>query len=125
MLMVELPIFAAERQDPRIAAKLAERAGVDAEREAMRREHLQMLEADHAELQRLDRALERQRVTVLPLASERVDLAMGAYRGGRGSLVDVLAARRERIETELKTIVMEGERRAMAARLHFAYGDER
>jgi outer membrane protein TolC len=122
MLMVELPLFAQDRQDPQIAAKVAQRAGLDAEREAMRRELAQMLDSEWAELDRLDRALERQRKTVLPLADERVELAMGAYRGGSGSLSDVLTARRERIETELKTIAREGERRQMAARLHFAYG---
>jgi outer membrane protein TolC len=123
MLMVELPVFAADRQDPKIAAKAAERAAVDAERAAMAREHLQMLEADVAELERLDRALARQRDTVLPLARERIDLATAAYRGGQGALMDVVTARRERVEAELKTIALEGERMATAARLHFAAGE--
>jgi outer membrane protein TolC len=122
MLMVDLPIFADRRQDPAIAAKVSERAGIDAEREAMGRELESMLDEDIAMLQRLDRALARQRDVLLPLAHERVELAMGAYRGGQGSLVDVIGARRERVETELKTVAMEGERQAVAARLHYAYG---
>ena len=48
------------------------------------------------------------RDTLLPLAIERVELALGAYRGGTGSLIDVVAARRERVEIELKTIALEG-----------------
>ena len=122
MLMVDLPIFQDRRQDPLLAARLAQRAGIDAERDAMARELTRMLDDDLAMLQRLDRALARQRDTLQPLANERVELAMAAYRGGTGSLVDVVAARRERVETELKTIAMEGERHAVAARLHHAYG---
>ena len=125
MLMVELPVFADRRQDPRIAARVAERAGIEAEREARAREHAAMLDADLAEVERLDRAIARQYDVVRPLADERIELAMAAYRGGQGSLLDAIAARRDRVEAELKAIALEGERRTVAARLHYAYGENR
>lgn len=117
----DLPVFAASRQDPKIASKLAEREGLDAERESVLREHAAMLEADFAEYQRLVNAVKRQREILLPLAGERVDLAMASWRGGKGELVDLVMARRERIDAELMAIALEGERRQMAARLHYAY----
>ncbi len=119
----DLPVFAASRQDPRIAASLAQREGLDAEREAVLREHAAMLEGDFAEYQRLVSAVKRQREVLLPLAGEKVDLAMAGWRGGRGDLVDLAMARRERIDTELMAIALEGERQQMAARLHFAYSE--
>ncbi len=119
----DLPVFAATRQDPKISAKLAERAGLDAEREAVMREHAAMLEKDLAEYQRLDNAVRRQRQVLLPLASEKVDLAMAAWRGGKGELVDLVMARRELIDADLEAIALEGARRQMAAQLHFAYSD--
>jgi outer membrane protein, heavy metal efflux system len=119
----DLPVFAANRQDPRISAKLAERAGLDAEREAVMREHAAMLETDLAEYQRLDKAVRRQREVLLPLASERVALALAAWRGGKGELVDLVMARREVINADLEAIALEGARQQMAARLHFAYSD--
>ncbi len=119
----DLPVFAASRQDPKIAAKLAERAGLDAEREAVMREHAAMLETDLAEYQRLDNAVKRQYQVLLPLASEKVDLALAAWRGGKGELVDLVMARREFIDADLEAITLEGERRQMGARLHFAYSD--
>jgi cobalt-zinc-cadmium efflux system outer membrane protein len=119
----DLPVFSATRQDPQISAKLAERAGLDAEREAVMREHLAMLEKDLAEYQRLDNAVRRQRQVLLPLASEKVDLAMAAWRGGKGELVDLVMARRELIDADLKAIALEGARQQMAAQLHFAYSD--
>lgn len=119
----DLPVFAASRQDPRIAARVAEREGLDAEREAVLREHAAMLEADFAEYQRLDRAVKRQRDVLLPLASEKVDLAMAGWRSGKGELVDLVMARREHIDTELRAIALEGERGQAAAQLHYAYSE--
>ncbi len=119
----DLPAFAVTRQDPKIAARLAEREGLDAEREAVMREHAAMLEADFAEYQRLDKAVKRQREVLLPLAGEKVDLALAGWRGGKGDLVNLVMARRERIDAELMAIALEGERKKMAARLHYAYGE--
>lgn len=115
----DLPLFAASRQNPRITARSAERAAFEAEREAVRREHAAMLEADHAEYRRLGRALSRQRETLAPLAAEKAALALAAWRGGRGSLAELSSARRERIEADMKTIELEGARRQLAARLHY------
>ncbi len=119
----DLPVFAATRQDPKIAARLAEREGLDAEREAMMREHASMLEADLAEYQRLDKAVKRQREVLLPLAGEKVNLALADWRGGKGELVNLVMARRERVDAELMAIALEGERKKVAARLHYAYGE--
>ncbi|MHB1075272.1 TolC family protein [Thiobacillus sp.] len=119
----DLPIFPASRQDPKIAAKRAERTGLDAEREATLREHAAVLESDLAEYRRLANAVKRQREVLLPLADEKVELAMAAWRGGKGSLAEVVAARREHIDAELKTIELDGQRRQVAARLYYAYGD--
>ena len=119
----DLPVFAATRQDPKIAARLAEREGLDAEREAVMREHASMLEADFAEYQRLDKAVRRQREVLLPLAGEKVNLALAEWRGGKGDLANLAMARRERIEAELMALALEGERQKMAARLHYAYGE--
>lgn len=122
-LRLDLPVFSGSRQDPQISARQAERTALDAEREAALREHVAMLEADWADYQRLSNASKRQRDILLPLAEEKVRLATAAWRGGKGMLSDVVAARRERIDTELKTIAVEGGRQQMAARLHYAYGD--
>lgn len=122
-LRLDLPVFSGSRQDPMIAARQAERTALDAEREAALREHIAMLDTDWAAYQRFINASRRQREVLLPLAEEKVRLVTAAWRGGKSSLADVIAARRERIETELKSIAVEGERQQMAAQLHYAYGD--
>ncbi len=123
MVGLDLPLFAARRQDPDIAARHAERTALDAEREATRREHAAMLEADLVEHERLTKAVARQQGTLLPLAQEKMTLALAAWRGGKGDLAEVIAARRERIERELEAIALDGERRATAAKLHYTYGE--
>ncbi|MBY0339598.1 MAG: TolC family protein [Rhodocyclaceae bacterium] len=122
-LRLDLPVFSGSRQGPQIAARQAERSALDAEREATLREHIAMLDVDWADYQRLSNASKRQRDILLPLAEEKVRLTTAAWRGGKGMLADVVAARRERIDTELKAIAVEGERQQMAARLHYAYGE--
>ena len=119
----DLRLFTATRQDPMIAAKRAERIGLDAEREASVREHAAVLDSDLADFERLTSALKRQRDVLLPLAVEKVDLAMADWQGGRGTLSDVINARRERIDAKLKLIQINGERSEMAARLYYAYGE--
>ncbi|MHB8167796.1 MAG: TolC family protein, partial [Sulfuricella sp.] len=118
----DLPVFAARRQNPQIAAKRAELIRIDAERETTMREHAQMLATDLAAYQQLDRAVQRQHASLLPLAQEKVELALAAYRAGQTDLATVIAARSEWIDARLKAIDLEGQRALVAARLHYAYG---
>ncbi|KAB2311466.1 TolC family protein [Betaproteobacteria bacterium SCN2] len=120
----DLPVFPGSRQDPMIAARLAERAGLDAEREAALREQAAALDSELADYERLGNVLRRQNEVLVPLAREKVDLAMADWRGGRGSLADLIAARRERIDAELKAIQLAGARLQMAARLHYSYAEQ-
>ncbi len=121
---IDLPLFTARRQDPRIAAKQAERLGLESEREAMIRAHLDGLEADLADYVRLQRAVTRQRDTLLPLAREKTELTLAEYRSGKTELTAVLAARRERLDEQLKLIDLQGQQSQVAARLHLAYGEQ-
>lgn len=120
---VTLPIFPATRQDPKIAAKHAQLMRLDAEREAMLREHAEVLNDQLAEFQQLDRALLRQQQIVIPLAEEKVSLAMAAYRANKGDLTDVIGARREQAESHLKEVELAGQRAQSAARIVYMYGD--
>jgi outer membrane protein TolC len=120
---VDLPVVAGTRQNPMIASQVAQRAVLDAEREASVREHTAMLEMELSEHQRLQQAEQRYTDVLLPLADEKVALAMARWRSGEGALSEVMAARRARIATRLQAIVTTGELQQSAARLHYAYSD--
>lgn len=119
----DLPMFPGSRQNPTIAARYAELNQVEAEREALTREHAEQLETDLAEYQRQDRAVRRGHDSLLPLAQEKVDLSTASYRAGTGDLATVITARRELIEARLKQIDLEGQRALTIAKLHFTYGE--
>jgi outer membrane protein TolC len=119
----DLPLFPDSRQNPKIAAKQAELSQLEAEREALSREHTQQLENELADYERLNRAVRRNQESLLPLAKEKVELSMASYRSGKGDLSAVVAARRELIEARLKQIDVEEQRALTSARLYFAYGE--
>lgn len=119
----DLPIFAGRRQNPGIAAKQAELDQLDAEREAATREHIQMLDDDLADYQRLDRAVQRSQDSLVPLAEEKVALSLAGYRAGKGDLMTVVSARRELVEARFKQIDAIEQRALVGAQLYFAYGE--
>jgi len=119
---VGLPLFGETRQDPMIAAKAEQLNRVEAEREAMRRDHAAEQENDLAERDALERQLQRTREQQLPLAEQRVALQMGSYRAGKASLASVLSARRDRLDEALKAIDLQNQMAAVTARLYFSYG---
>ena len=120
-LSFDLPVFSGRRQDPLIAAKVAERAALDAEREASTRERNAELAYELADLQRLQLAEQRYQATLIPLAQEKISLSLSAWKGGKGALGEVIAARRELLETRLKAIAVAGELQQLQSRLHFTY----
>ena len=120
----DLPIFAARRQDPLIAAKQAERVGLEAEREDLLRRHTEELERDLAEYERLNRAVTRQRDALLPLLASKLNLLQAGYSADKVTLTDIMSARLESRTVQLQLIELEGQRSLAAARLHFGYGED-
>ena len=57
------------------------------------------------------------------LARERTLATLVAYRGGKASLTDVLAARRAESEAQMQSVEMEREVARMWARINFALPD--
>ncbi|MGY4641044.1 TolC family protein [Pseudomonas sp. TE24901] len=119
----DLPIFPGRRQNPGIAAKQAELDQLDAEREAATREHVQRLDDDLAQYQRLDRAVQRSQESLVPLAEEKVRLSLAGYRAGKADLMSVVGARRELVEARFKQIDALEQRALVGAQLYFAYGE--
>ncbi|KAA0695275.1 TolC family protein [Halopseudomonas laoshanensis] len=122
-LSFDLPVFAGSRQDPKISAERARLEGLEAERQDRLRQLRQELSADLAEFQRLERALDRTEETLLPLADEKVHLAMADYRSGKGELTAVIKAREELVEMHLRLVDLARDRSLTNARLHFSFGD--
>ena len=116
---MDLPLWKGARQDRDVASRVKQLEQARAQREDARRTHdaeVRMLVADWTYAG--ERA-QRYSRTVLPLAQERADLALAAYRGGRGELATVLEARRARTDVELSRLSAELERARAWARLNY------
>ena len=116
-LSMELPLWAAQRQDPQIAARRFELQRIDAEREDMRRRVVGEIEALQADDAQLTSQLDRLTRQSLPLDAERAALQLASYQAGRADLGSVLASRRDAIETRLRRIELQGRQAQVRAQL--------
>jgi len=117
----DLPLFTGSRQGPRINARQHSVEAMEAEQEVMTREHQSELESGMAELDRLNKALERTRSSSIPLATQRAQLELASYKAGTGQLNAVISARRELIEAQLRQIEQQSQLGQLSASLYYAY----
>ena len=105
MLTVEfsigLPLLSRNRQDRGVAARRAERDAVVAEHEDARRLQVEAVRRALAEWHGLKRQVARKEQQALPLAHDRSQVALAAYRGG-GPLQPWLDARRDELELSIE-----------------------
>lgn len=120
---VGLPWNRADRQDRRIAEKLAEASAMRSDRtdrERMLEAELESIAADlTASAQRL-REHEQRRI---PSAHARLDTSQAAYAGGNGSLLDVWQARRAWIDVSLHHEMILADRARALANLAWLTGE--
>jgi outer membrane protein TolC len=124
MFSVDLPIDTPKRQDRDVAARanLLERAR--SESEDARRMHEAEVRTMISDWEISGQRARRFEALLLPLARERMELALAAYRGGRGDLAAVLEARRAEVETQINLLAAELERGRAWARLNHLFPHE-
>jgi outer membrane protein TolC len=114
-----LPWDRPQRQDRELKARLTQVETLRAEREELAREHLaeteRWTEAWRGGLARLE-LIDRERE---PLARQRAEAVLAAYRGGSGPLMQVLDARRSTLALQLDRIDVELDTARLWARLEF------
>lgn len=107
------------RQDRELASKLAMVEQVRAEREEMLRQHVAETRLMINEWENNRERLARFTRELIPLANQRTAAAIAAYRGGKTSLTDVLAARRNEIDVRLQALQLEADTARLWAQLDF------
>jgi outer membrane protein, heavy metal efflux system len=121
----ELPLWAGTRQEPQITARLKDAERIAAEREDLLRRRREEIDLQLADLAELGSKQARLQQAALPLADERVALALAAYEAARGDLAAVLAARRERAELALRDTDLQARQHLLRARLHYLVAEVR
>jgi outer membrane protein TolC len=95
------------RQDRELAARLAMADQAQAERDEGLRAHAADVRSQVAQWQAGRERVTRYEQETLPLAAARTAAVLAAYRGGKASLADVLAARRTEGEQRLQALQLE------------------
>lgn len=107
------------RQNRELSAKLSMAEQAKAEREEMVRAHAAEIRTMVIEWQS-DRARHtRDEHELLPLMHERTAATLAAYRGGKSTLTDVLAARRAELDTQLQVLQLQADVARLWAQLNF------
>lgn len=106
---IGLPLFARDRQDPQIAARLAEVRAQEATREQAIRAYRAQVDSAVTVLQSGSTRLEHFESVLLPLARDRARAAGAAYGGGRGELREVLDALVAQADLDLAFTQLAGE----------------
>ncbi|WP_428508776.1 TolC family protein [Roseateles sp.] len=117
-LSFDLPLQKGMRQEPLIRAKQLESQRVEAEQEDAARRHLLELDENTAELQTLERQIERLQSSGIGLAADRAALALASYQSGKSDLGAVLAARAQVLEARLRLIELQSQRDSLRVRLN-------
>ncbi len=104
MFSIDLPWSPGTRQDREYAAKLKELDAARAMREDTRRMRSAEVESMRVEWESARAQAERIRTDLLPLAAQRREATLAAYRGGTGALAAVLDARRAELDAELALV---------------------
>ena len=112
------------RQDRELAAKLAQLDQARAEREDKLRAHTAEVRAMLTEWESNRERLKRYERELVPLAGERTQATLAAYRGAKAGLTDVLAARRGEIEIRMQALQLEADAARLWAQLNYLVRDE-
>lgn len=112
------------RQNRELAASLARAEQVRSEREEAQRERVAEAQRWRATWRSNLARLDDYERSLIPLAAERTQAALAAYRGGRAPLSDVLEARRMEIDTRSERLRIEMQTAVLWARLEFLLLDE-
>ena len=124
MVAIDLPWQAERRQDRDVASRLAELEQARALREDARRLQEAEVRGWLADYDAGARRIARFHAHVLPLARDRAEAALAAYRGGRGELSQLLDAQRAISDAELALIAVEAQRAKAWAVLSYLYVHE-
>lgn len=109
------------RQDRELSSKLALVQQAKAERDDTLRAHVAETRTMINEWENNRERHARYESELIPLAGERTQAAIAAYRGGKASLADVLAARRNEIDVRIQALQLATDTARTWAQINFLF----
>ncbi len=109
------------RQDRQVSSKLAMVDEAKSEREEMLREHVAQTRVMINEWNNDRDRVARYERDLVPLAAQRTLAGITAYSGGKATLAEVLAARRNEIDVRLQALQLQADTARIWAQLNFLF----
>lgn len=122
-ISVPLQLDRSKRQDRELGSRLVMVEQNRAERDEMLRAYLAQARAMIAAWQSGRERMSRYARELIPLAGARSDAVLAAYRGGKATLADVLAARRNEAEAGVQALQLQMDTARLWAQLNFLFPD--
>ena len=112
------------RQDRELSSKLALVEEAKAERDEILRDHIAATRAQIQEWESNRERHARYQRELLPLARDRSQASLAAYRGGKATLAEVLLARRNELDVGLQAVQLDWDTARLWAQLNFLFPDD-
>ena len=123
MVMFDLPLFTADRQDKKVAASKSRLNGALNSREERRRNLIKMWQAGLAKEKRLLQRVKQYDDLLLPKSSENTESALYAYQSGRSDFTALMRAQITELETQLQALRLTVEHKKTQALLLYLVGE--
>jgi outer membrane protein TolC len=123
MVTLDLPLFTGQRQDRRVAARVAETDALHHARDDVHRELLRNLEADHARWRELQVREQGYEQRILPAARQNAESALHAYQNGLTDFTTLVRAQLTELESRLQALRTRTLRLQAQARLLYFVGE--
>ncbi len=125
MVLVDLPLFPARRQDALVAARQASLTAASLQRKDRLLQLTQALEADYASYRQLSQRVTEYRERVLPEARGNAAAALQAYQSNVSDFTGLMRARLTELDSRLTALRLVRDRAKARARLYYLQGEDR
>jgi len=123
MVVFDLPLFTADRQDKQVAASKSRLNGALSSREERKRNLMKMWQAGLAKEKRLLQRVKQYDDLLLPKSDENTKSALYAYQSGRSNFTTLMRAQITELETQLQALRLNVDHKKTQALLLYLAGE--
>jgi outer membrane protein TolC len=125
MVMFDLPLFTANRQDKKVAASRLRLNSAQDMREDKKRQLKEMWDKSYARWQKLNKRSEHYQNNLLPKSNENARSSLFDYQNGRGNFNSLVRSQIMALETQLRALRINVDKLQMKAQLLYLAGEEK
>ena len=123
MVVFDLPLFTADKQDKKVAASKYRLNGALNAREERKRQLKRMWESNLAKEKRLSQRIEKYKNLLIPKAIENTKAALYSYQSGQGAFTALMRAQIIELETQLRALRLNVDYKKTQAQLLYFVGE--